>query len=499
MIPRWRAFDDTMRLDELSHHRGRSIVKEWSRRSSDALKSRSLAWKAYGTLGHATDLVGAAFLMDYSDAIVVDAARFILDNPSPDIPRNVAWAVVGGQGVDDVTQTCATNETLYARVRQLKRRTRRQPRDAIRWMDLARIYVVLGQSHSASRCVAIATGLAPNNRFILRSACRFWLRFDNPDRAHDLLRRAPMTREDPWLVAAELALADLSGQQSRMLRRARKMLEERRWHPMHLSELSAEVGTMEANAGNMKKAKKRFRDAVIAPTDNTVAQISWLIQKKNEQLHDINIEMSHAIKNAFEARARMEYGSGRWRKAIEEIKKWNADEPFARQPCMMGSHIAAVALEDYSECKKLADIGLRSNSNNFTLLNNLAFAYLKMNQMAQATILLKKIRKKKLNEREEVVFLATSGLCAYRSDNAEAGRVLYEEAISRIKKQIDSGHDNDYYKTAFALGVMNWVAEEGEMNMEPNRELLARAKNMLRHSRDPIAAVVATKIDHLSR
>jgi hypothetical protein len=52
--------------------------------------------------------------------------------------------------------------------------------------------------------------LAPNHRFALRSAARFFLHVGKPDDAQTILRRSEATRRDPWLMAAEIAVSTVA-------------------------------------------------------------------------------------------------------------------------------------------------------------------------------------------------------------------------------------------------------------------------------------------------
>jgi hypothetical protein len=54
-----------------------------------------------------------------------------------------------------------------------------------------------------------ALQLAPQNRHVLRSAARLFLHVGDPECAHDLVARNDATKNDPWLIAAEIAIAYL--------------------------------------------------------------------------------------------------------------------------------------------------------------------------------------------------------------------------------------------------------------------------------------------------
>src|SRR6185295_6008504 len=94
-------------------------------------------------------------------------------------------------------------------IKALKQRRIAEPRNAFVWSDLARLYVLVGLRDQAERAMQVALSLAPFDRFIVRSAARFFLHSSNPDRSLQILRRNERTKLDPWLMAAELAFSSV--------------------------------------------------------------------------------------------------------------------------------------------------------------------------------------------------------------------------------------------------------------------------------------------------
>src|SRR5204862_4048436 len=189
--------------------------------------------------------------------------------------------------------------------------------------------------------------------------------------AHELLRRMPVTREDPWLLASEIAAADLNGKTSRLVKRGREMLASANYAPFHLAELATAIGSLELKAGNAKAARKLFQKALRQPTENSLAQIEWA----SERLSGIRINpQQFSIPYSHEARALYSHSAADWKRAVAESIKWLADEPFSTRPAVLGSFIAAEHLEDFSLAAKICNDGLIATPSDGTLLNNLAFA-----------------------------------------------------------------------------------------------------------------------------
>ena len=76
VIPRWRTFDKTLRLRELE-----SVTPPRTHQqvTPDFLAPKIMDWLEHQTVGHATDLVGAALTLG-REKEVSEAARFLLRN-----------------------------------------------------------------------------------------------------------------------------------------------------------------------------------------------------------------------------------------------------------------------------------------------------------------------------------------------------------------------------------------------------------------------------------
>lgn len=116
---------------------------------------------------------------------------------------------------------------------------------------------------------------------MLRAAARFYISEDAPEIALRLLVNTPMTRHDPWLMAAEVATAQLAGRGSKFFKHGKSMLDNPSFRLVNLSELAAAVGTVELEDGRRKDAKRRFEMAMLDPTENALAQVKWAEDKSN--------------------------------------------------------------------------------------------------------------------------------------------------------------------------------------------------------------------------
>lgn len=125
------------------------------------------------------------------------------------------------------------------------------------------------------------------------------------------------------------------------------------------------------------------------------------------------------------------------------------------------------AFKRYDVAEKILKIGLKSRSNDVTLLNNLAYNYALDNKLDEAEKQLDIIDSLKNNEMKdstEVCCKATRGLVAYRRKHIEEGRALYLEAARMTKEK---GLDVEFNQNA----LLNFfreelMAAEGKLPME---------------------------------
>jgi len=295
------------------------------------------------------------------------------------------------------------------------------------WTNLALLFTTIGQERKAERAMQVALSLAPENRFVVRAASRLFLHHGDPERAHSVLLRTAALRTDPWILAGEVAIADVRERSSQLLKRARTLVESQNWSPFHLSELTGALATMEASNGAIKKAKRLCALSLANPSENAVAQAAWLSRQAG-----INIQVSTAVKgrqsseaNAWQARA-----DGKWTDALAAANRWQEEQPFSSRPAIFGGYVASTALEDFPEAVRILRQGLLSNRDDATLYNNLAFALAKQGDVEGAREALGQGLTVKATPQQEICLTATRGLVEFRLGRPEQGRALYQRAIN---------------------------------------------------------------------
>jgi tetratricopeptide (TPR) repeat protein len=427
VIPRWRDLLTTISIGELDPL---GVATAPSAPAGDFLASKLADWQGNKTTFYATDLVAAAFVLGRGSE-AEEAAHFILSIPdAAPMATSIARKVLGkpSDNLPENTETRIelTINHLRKNVRQFREQLRDDPRNGLAWAELSRHYAILGLPAHAARAMQNAIRLAPNNRFTLRSAARLYVHLSEPDRAHHLLSQNEATRSDPWLLATEISTAMIADRDSRLIRRARALLDEKKYKPHHLTELASAMGTLELYEGHRRIARRLLTAALVEPTDNTVAQAEWA----SRRIGDFTLNPQYLkVPFSFEARAWSSYFEGMWARALDECLKWLNDEPFSSRPADLGSFVATVALEDYASGKELSRRGLIANPTDPILLNNLVFALASENRVDEALTEYQKIDQTRLDVKDKIPWLATGGLVAFRQGFLEKGRNLYRQAI----------------------------------------------------------------------
>jgi tetratricopeptide (TPR) repeat protein len=290
------------------------------------------------------------------------------------------------------------------------------------------MHTISGSLEKASRAVAVALRLAPDSRFVIRSAARFFVHVGEPDKAHALLRGTVAARHDPWLAAAELAVATAASHHPRLTRVAKSMIADRNLSDHHVSELASALATLELSSGNSRTARKLFRRSLKDPTENSVAQADWASKKAAMEITGL---MESPVPRLYEARAWHNFVKGDWSDSLVSAKAWLGDQPFSSRPASLASYLLTSILTDFDAAGELLRGALRPNPDDPTLLNNLAFTYINQGRLDDAQHVLSRIHGSDLDTETAVVVVATYGFLCFRMNQPDEGRRLYNLAISK--------------------------------------------------------------------
>jgi tetratricopeptide (TPR) repeat protein len=453
IIPRWRDFRTTLALGELEPVGLRSVDSPAP--SSEDVADQLRDWQSHRSLAFATDLVGAAFVLGIEESIE-EAADFILseDSESTDLQKRIATQALRpsfkpnpANQVESLGDSNTIINLSRANVRRYRQELLRSFRNPVLLVELAREYATLGAIKKAVRAMDMAVALSPANRYVLRSAARLYVHHDEIEKAHSVLKRAPSLTMDPWLLAAEIAIASMRDLTSRHITRGVRQIEDANFSPFDLSELTSAIATVEMQNAKNRKARTLFRKALRRPTDNSVAQVEWA----SRQMLNLEVDVRQLdVPRNFEAPARHLYQNGDLEAAIEFGKSWILDQPFAAMPVgFTGS--AASLLEKYEIAQQVYEFGLRANPDNPTLRNNLAFSLASTSQPDLAEDELDRIDRSSLDLEGRIVTTATQGLIRFRQGHLDEGRTLY-------MKSIELASTND--KKAYVMRALLFLARE---------------------------------------
>jgi Tfp pilus assembly protein PilF len=430
IVPRWRDFATTAALGEVS---SADRIPPADQVDTDIDNVKGL-WREFKSPMVAGELL-AAGLLEGDWSAVFDAASYLTRNNvsapgiSVDIARRALTWLRTHEAFPVDPKKGQYAEIFDPRVIGAIRRSLRDFQDdPIHWIELALAYAIIGREKKADRAIKVAVRLAPNDRFVLRCASRFLVHDDRPDEAAHLLVRAKRTKTDPWLLAAHLAISEIIDKPARFYRKARETFKSADIPAFHLSELGAALATAELYSGNDKGARRLFGNALVAPTENALAQALWA-----KNFLAVEVRNRSEVPRSFEANARALVQIEEWNEALKASEAWLQDEPFSARPALLGSAIAATANEDFSKAEMIARRGLVANPTDVGLINNLAFALASANKTEAAAKALAEVRgDPPISQR--VALLATSGLIAFRSGDLLLGREKYLQAIRLAKE-----------------------------------------------------------------
>jgi tetratricopeptide (TPR) repeat protein len=431
-VPRWRPWREAVHFGDLDVFRE---LRTPQKLNPDDLAKAKFDWESHRSVPFAGDFIGKAYALGQG-AISKDAAEFILKaKPATGrVVHDLATLIISEQAMSNKVLSeppLRAIEDSYRVIHSIRSSLHELPVNPLAYMDLAREYVALGQPSVALRPVQIALALAPNSRFVLRSASRFFLHFKDPAQAHDILRRAKTSKTDPWLVAAEIAVASAAGRTSSLVKIGRQLIESKNFSKRHISELASALGTLELEAGKIRLVKRHFRLALEKPTENAVAQAGWVFrQLGNRELDQRDLDTP----GSYEARSWASIAEGQWGDGLAAAELWLRDEPFSSRPAVFGSWVAINTGADYAKAERLALCGLRTHPGDFLLLNNLVVALVYMGKIDEATKYFAEIKQVDA-EANKPTYLATKGLIQFRLGAVAEGRQLYQMSIVEANRE----------------------------------------------------------------
>jgi tetratricopeptide (TPR) repeat protein len=412
----------------------------------------------------ATELMGIAHVLRQDDTARRLAEYVLSQSIVGLVALNQARRILGDQGR-------AQSTDLHERVKITKSHVRQFPRDAIAWLEQARLYTILGQRYKARVAIMAALQLAPTHRYIVRSAIRFFMHFDWWDDALRCAERAYAATSDPLILGPLLSVAT----HLQKLPQKLKLLAQSALNaPNHFlfSETLEAIGTLEIIYGAEKKSRRFFKRAWIDPAKAVISHSQWVLR---EHLPGLATEQRIDFSQSPEALSWLRYAVLDLRGAIAGTQEWELEEPYARRPNILGSSIACVA-DDFTGAEAIAKRGLKANPHDVTLINNLAFAQLRSGRVADAENTFAPL-KQILSEQNQIAPIATYGLLLMSQGHFDEGVAQYVEAVNRAKSAADL--------TSATRATLNLLISMFETAKKLDPVLLKATSNALKAATDP--------------
>ncbi len=441
VIPNWRDFKSTLENGELKCQ----LDKSFKIPNSDRLlQERIDDFLNSSSIGTAADLVSVAYVLEkYENPDVKKALDYIEENKKSasqslkDLGekfRSQKFVDQDKQIIQDKPISPEENYILNIRTKigQIKKYLRLYPINPIAWVEISRLYSMLGQKTQSEKAMKIALTLDPNNRFIIRSAVRLFIHNDKADEAYYYIRKTESLKFDPWLLSTEIATSCILERRPKFVKESVSLIDSGNFSNFSITELSSSLGTLEFYEGSSKKSKGFFRKSLLAPNDNSLAQVEW-ISKEDRSLQFNTDKIT--IKNPQEAYAIKSFEDCNWNRALHYSESWLNDIPFSTRPVLIGSFVAETFLDDNEKAMQLCKRGLIANPNDIIVQNNLICSYAQANMLDDAVQLLERIKPEipDLSDENKIVLQATTGLILFRLGEYEKGRELYMKAIENAK------------------------------------------------------------------
>ncbi|NML44425.1 hypothetical protein HHL11_11730 [Ramlibacter sp. G-1-2-2] len=428
LIPRWRPVSKTLETTEVE-----SIVDQPSKKLAfdrDVFNDTVDSWRSNPTAGHLGDVIAFSPDEELRPAIarIVDEA-VQKGLQASDTQRSI-FAEVREEVADPDDTHLGGRLATQARVAQLRKELLVAPDNVLALLDMAQLQLAAGKQAAAKRYLFTALNLAPNGRIVLRTAARFFVHLGEFDRAHSLISRHPAAKDDPWLMASEISLAQVADRESTLLNPGRRLLRSSKRPARQLAELAGAVANREMIDGSLKEARGLLRLALEQPTDNVVAQAMI-----DGRLMGLNMEepaIRRAVTQSAEALLLQAWMAGDEVASEAHALRWHAEEPFSSRPLQFLTTLYSLQGE-YGKALDWVQRGLIADPSDAGLISNLSFSQAALGEEAAAEATMKRSRLVGQTWLEPY-FKATEGLVALRRGQFDLAKSLYREAEQTFLK-----------------------------------------------------------------
>ena len=461
VIPKWRDFESTKMLGELQGT-GKNNIKSFEKE----FKAKREEWRSK------KDFISAMELLIYDeieDKDVLDAIEYIKSHNYD----NYASGLI----IDNIHAITLKDIKTSINIYELKKILEKYPRNAIRWVDLSLCYTNIGKKEKAMNAMKVAVQIDKNNRFVIRSAVRLFLHYNEFDYAYYILKKSNLLNHDPWINATYIAVSQLLKKNISNINESKYFIESNNFSKFDISELACSIGTLQLENGRDKEAKKMFKESIIDPNDNVAAQLQW-ISKNRVKIQDIEEINTEKIKNNYEFETIQKCYLEDFEDAKENVEKWINDDTISTIPNLVASSLYASVFRDYETSEEKVKEGLKKEKNNIKLNAQLAFCKINKGEIERAEEILNWIEKGNDDKENKIYVLADKGMLNFRKGKEKEGENYYREAAKLANK--------NGIMSLKASAIFHLAKEKYEIKSPTFDETMKEAKELYKYIKDPI-------------
>lgn len=460
VIPKWRSFSITKKLGELEGTGNRKIDN-----FEEEFNKKKKEWE------YRHDFMSAMELLIYNqldDDAVKDAMDYIKIN-------NYNNEIIDIQDIG--IKECVRKNHIHNEISKIKMSLQKYPRNAIKWVDLSLYYTIISQRTKAINAMKIALQLDKYNRFIIRSAVRLFLHYNEFEYAYYILKDNELIRHDPWVNATYIAVSQMMDKSIKNINDSKYLIESNNFSKFSLTELTCSLGNLELINGKEKNAKKLFKEAIIKPNDNVAAQLQW-ISKNIMPIQGIEKIQTKDIKNNFEYATIEKCYTEDFKGAIEEVERWQKDDLISTNPNMVAASLYSSIFEDYKKSEEKIQEGIKKERNNTKLNIQSAYNNINLKNFEIAEQILNKVEKENTDQENKIFILADRGMLMYRKGCSDEGEKYYREAIKLANK-------NEMLNLK-ASAIFHLAKEKYKIKASDASETIREAQSLYKYIKDPL-------------
>ncbi len=488
LIPRWHTSQNFSSFHLGKHEKGNEKISDQD--FTDFRLEESISnWKHEKTKANAIELISKIKLIGKDESLSADPIKFLIEKKE-ESSETIKKIISPYQSYIERKYSTELLD-IQSKISKTRKLLKEHPKDSLLWNDLSFYYAILGEEKKSEKIMNIAFNASHKHPLLARNFSRLLLNQKDPEKALYILKKTDLLKQNPLIASADIAIKAAFRIGKIDLKNALNLLSNKKINQTLKSELFASLGTIEIENGATINGKKLFSQALIFPTENTIAQAHWMSRKNYIQLKNNQLNLMPSVEGkVIDYYANKEYVL--CRDSLIELYKF---QPFSDMAIVDAGFISLMALDDPIYAVNLYDQYKHITSHSFMAQNNKAVALLDLNRIDEAHALIKQLNHLVRNNREQYVLIATEALLCYRLNFYEIGKGLYQKAA---KCFLDENMMNDYAKVLYHYGIEEMAVnrQEAIKLLEKSRDLFKKNTGSAEYLSKINAKLDSLKIDH---